>query len=153
MLQSCADDMTDYWTTCLLLFATSRVLHQKIADAYQYVELTYMTSWVTLPELPSWMNPRPMATNISLCAAHYFEDDAGYWGAAAACFSVGALSHFCAARGLQQSPEMESVQHVFMDKKLGGLTKHFLRSMANTPNTLKGDTLQKDQYKRMANSW
>jgi hypothetical protein len=112
-----------------------------------------MTSWVTLPELPFWMDPRPLATNISLCAAHYFGDNAGYWGAAAAAFPVGALSHFLAASGLQYSPEMERLRHVYVGTKLGGLTKHFLRSMANTPNTLKGDTLQQDQYKRMANSW
>ena len=94
-----------------------------------------------------------MASNIVSHAPHYFEPSAGFWGAQAANFPLGGALHFYAATGGAESEEMNQLRTLFAKAKLGSVTGNFLKSMANTANSARGDPGKKEEHEKMAASW
>jgi hypothetical protein len=106
-----------------------------------------------LPDIPEWMNPRLMASNIVSSAPHYFEPNAGFWGAQAASFPIGSALHYYAATGGVESEEMNQLRRLLDRAKLGGVTGNFLKSIANIADSAKGDPRKNEEHTKMATSW
>lgn len=142
-----------FWSTAVILYSTTWVIFRTVSRAAQPNESSAIPAWLQLPTIPSWMNPGPVATNIAINASHYFEDGAKYWGAGAAPFSLGVLCHYVAVTGRWFEPEMLDVREILRSARMGKITKEFLRSIANTASSAKGDPVKRDEHSRMAASW
>lgn len=142
-----------FYVSCLLLYATTWVSYRTIALAVRPDQLPNLPAWMRLPDIPEWMNPRVMAANLVTCVPHYFEPDAGFWGAHAASFAVGSAMHYYAATGGLHSEEMNQLKRLFNEAKLGGVTSNFFKSIANTADTAKGDLTKPEEHRKMAISW
>ena len=66
---------------------------------------------------------------------------------------MGAALHFYAATGKVDSEEMRQIRYIFDTAKLGKVTGDFLRSIANTADSEKGDPKDRRQHTTMAQSW
>ena len=142
-----------YWVGCMVLYASSWVTFRSVMLAARPDQPPSLPEWIKLPDIPEWMNPRLVALNIVACAPHYFADNAGFWGAQAACFPMGAALHYYAATGGQDSEEIEQLRKLFRQQRLGGVTREFLRSIANTSDAAKGDPAKREEHTPMATSW
>lgn len=142
-----------YWTTCIALFTTAWITYRSVTTCMPAGTDQPFSPWIRLPEVPAWMNPRPIAANIVTCAPHYFTDDARFWGAHNASFSMGAAMHYYAATGGQHSEEIGQLRSLCSQARLGAVTGEFLRSIANTADTAKGDCRDREEHKIMATSW
>ena len=142
-----------FYVSCLILYATTWVSYRTVALAVRPDQLPSLPSWMRLPDIPEWMNPRTAASNIVSCVPHYFEPEAGFWGAQSASFSLGAALHYYAATGGLESEEMNQLRRLFYQAKLGGVTSNFVKSMANTADTAKGDPTKPQEHRKMATSW
>ena len=142
-----------YWVACIILYSATWTSYRTVTLAARPDQAPSMPGWLKLPDIPEWMNPHPPAANIVACAPHYFDENGGFWGAQAATFPMGAALHFYAATGRQNSEEMAQLKGLFNRPKLGGVTSEFLRSIANTGSTKKGDPAQREEHNKMASSW
>ncbi len=140
------NSIQQYWVTCLILYSTTWTIYKSFGGSER-------SPWPRLPNMPSWMDPESKASCIAFHAYHYFDENAGYWGASRACFPLGAVAHYYAATNNMDSAGMEEVSRLFTKTRYGKLTKEFLRSVANTPNSLKGDSFNREEHIKMANSW
>ena len=142
-----------YWTTCLVLFTTAWVTYRSVILARTEQPLS-LPAWMRMPEVPDWMNPRPIASNIVTCSPHYFSDGAGFWGAQSASFPMGAALHYYAATtGGLDAEETAQLRRLLRNARLGKITSDFLRSVANTADSVKGDPQNRQEHKEMATSW
>lgn len=66
---------------------------------------------------------------------------------------MGAALHYYAATGAVESEEIKQLQRLLLDAKLGDVTGRFLRSMANSTDSAKGDPRNKEEHKKIAASW
>jgi hypothetical protein len=142
-----------FWVSCLLLYATTWVSYRNITLGVHPDQLPSLPAWMRLPDIPEWMNPRLMASNIVSCAPYYFERDAGFWGPQSASFPMGAALHYLAATGGAESEEINQLKRLMKHSKLGGVTGNFLQSIANTADSTKGDPREREQHVKMATSW
>jgi hypothetical protein len=144
-----------YWGTSIVVYATTWAVQRSMFKAANPVSesLPPPFAWLNLQTIPDWVNPGKMAANIACSAAHYFEDAAGYWGASSATYSIGAASHYYAATGNLDSAEMRQIYDLYKNAKLATVTRQFLRSVANTPSSAKGDCARQAEHIKMAGSW
>ena len=142
-----------FWVATLLLYATTWISYRKVMLAIQPDQIPSLPTWMRLPDIPEWMNPRPLASNIAACAPHYFSPNAGFWGAQCASLPVGAALHYYAATGGSDSEEMAQLRRLFDQANLGEVTSNFLKSIANTGNSAQGDPSKSQDHQRMATSW
>ena len=142
-----------FWVTSLVLYTSTWIAYQNTAFAAKIQDPTSFPTLMKLPEIPAWMNPRPIAANLTKCMPHYFAEEAGYWGAQSSTFALGAALHYYAATGGLESTEMRELCSVMKDKKLGMVAGGFLRSMANSMDSIQGDTSNREEHRSMASSW
>ena len=125
-----------YWVAALVLQSTTWITYRNVLQFAGSDQPLSIPGWMRLPDIPEWMNPRTPASNIVAGAPHYYEESAGYWGAASGSFPVGAALHFYASTS-PDSDEMRQLLQLFQSG-LGSVSGGFLRSMANTASTVKG---------------
>ena len=142
-----------FWVTSLILYATTWVSYRNITLAIRPDQLPSLPAWMRLPDIPEYMSPRVVASNIVTCAPHYFAPNAGFWGAQCAAFPMGTALHYYAATGGLESEEMNHLRRLFDRAKLGDVTSNFLKSIANTADSAKGDPAKPQEHKKMATSW
>lgn len=142
-----------YWVACVVLHSTAWVTYRSVILAARPDQPPSLPAWMRLPDIPEWMNPRLAASNIVTCAPHYFVDDAGFWGAQSATFPLGAAMHYYAATGDQDSEQTAQLHRLLKQTRLGSVTSEFLRSIANTGDSVKGDPAKREEHRRMATSW
>lgn len=135
-----------FWAACIILYSTTMLVHQSLAEG---------RSASQLPLIPAWVNPRPFATNISRCVSHFFRPEAGLYGAQMAAFPIGCALHFYAATGMRESEEYQQVCSMFRQTRLGGVPGDFLRSIADNAASqdAKGDCTNGDEHVNMASKW
>ena len=141
-----------FWTACLVLYSTTWVAYRNITLATRNQTPSSMPTLMSLPEIPKWMSPQPIASSIVKCVGHYFEEDAGFWGAQSASVPMGAALHFLAATGRVESEEAQQLRNLFAQRRLGKATSDFLRSIANT-HVAKGDPDNRREHHLMASAW
>lgn len=142
-----------YWTATLILHGTTWIAYRNALLATDVTLSSTLPALVRLPTIPAWMTPRPIAANIAKYAHHYFSDSAGLWGAQSASFPLGGALHYFAATGGQGSEDIQKIRQLFVGAKYGKVTGDFLRSVANTAPTKRGDTHDRMQHYCMASSW
>lgn len=145
-------DSMQYWVSCVVVYCATWLSYRGVTLAARPNDPPSLPAWIKLPDVPEWMNPRLVASNIVTCAPHYFEERAGFWGAQFAQFPIGATLHYYAATGAQNSEEIGQLRRLMGQAKLGSVTNEFLRSIANTGD-VKGDPARPEEHVKMATSW
>ena len=142
-----------FWVASLIVYATTWVSYRNITLAIRPDQVPSLPAWMRLPDIPEYMNTRLIASNIVACVPHYFEETAGFWGPQCATFPMGTALHYYAATGGLDSEEMNQLRRLLDRAKVGDVACNFLKSIANTADSVKGDPTKPQEHKKMATSW
>ena len=142
-----------YWVGCVILYSTTWVVYRSIGSAVRPEQSPSLPTWLRLPEIPQWMNPRHMAANVVTCAPHFFAPEAGFWGAQSASFPVGVALHYYAATGGMDAEAMDRLRELLADASRGRVAGDFLRSLAYDSDAAKRDPRDRQLHGSMASSW
>ena len=139
-----------YWFICMILTSRTWLLFRRIS------QIIPPSAFTSAPGgLPGVPDPQRFAANIARNCHHYFDAEAGLWGAQNASLSMGGALHYYAATGQFDSPGMTELRRVLREYKGAQFTVGFLKSMAAdpAPEGLKGDTSVPQEHIRMAANW
>lgn len=142
-----------YWTACILVYASSWIVYRKVRIALSPDEPPSLPAWVKPPKIPEWMNPTLPASYIVKSSAKYFTPEAGYWGSQMSSWSLGLTMHYYASIGMVNSDEMNHLRSLIHIPKFGQMAGQWLRSMANMNSSAKFDPGNRPVYEDIASAW
>ncbi|OQO01103.1 hypothetical protein B0A48_13346 [Cryoendolithus antarcticus] len=140
-----------YWTGSILLKGQMWFTFALLSR----LRLTAELSEHPKPSLPPNIDPREDAENIAANIMHYFESEAGLWGAQIAAFPLGAALHFFIVTEGSSSPSKQRLIATVGESSKAAYTLAFLASAAaeTVPPDIRGDAADGKTHAGMASRW